>query len=98
MQAHTALSMQKSGSDALMQADSSCQLAPEDANDDDGNSHSIAWLKWTGAAVLFLEALIVSLPLSELQTSSHFCQAGLTESVFPVSPQQLCWRSLSDIW
>ena len=49
----------------LLQADSNCQLAPEDA-DDGGDGSSISWLKWTGAAVLFVEALIVS-SLSQCQ-------------------------------
>ncbi|KAL0021701.1 hypothetical protein WJX79_003719 [Trebouxia sp. C0005] len=40
-------------------ADINCQIGTvEDASDDQGSSHSIAWLKWTGAAVLFVEALI----------------------------------------
>ncbi|KAL0017808.1 hypothetical protein WJX77_001142 [Trebouxia sp. C0004] len=40
-------------------ADINCQIdTGEDASADKGSSHSIAWLKWTGAAVLFVEALI----------------------------------------
>ena len=59
-----------------LQADSSCQLSATggttaatgvtdgDADADTGSSDDIAWLKWTGAAVLFVEGLIVSRTLS----------------------------------
>ena len=46
-----------------LQADSNCQLAVtsstavEEATD---GGDDVTWLKWTGAAVLFVEALIVS--------------------------------------
>ena len=53
-----------------LQADSSCQLsataggvtANSEAVAEPGvaSSDNIEWLKWTGAAVLFVEALIVS--------------------------------------
>jgi len=44
-----------------LQADINCQIdTTGDASDDQGSSQSIAWLKWTGAAILFVEALIVS--------------------------------------
>lgn len=40
-------------------ADSSCQIDASDSTiSDNGSSHSIEWLKWTGAAILFVEALI----------------------------------------
>ena len=52
----------------IAQADSNCQLsatgsstaADADADSVTASSDDIAWLKWTGAAVLFVEALIVS--------------------------------------
>lgn len=42
-------------------ADSNCLIdatGVTDADDDTGSSHSIEWLKWTGAAILFVEALV----------------------------------------
>lgn len=48
----------------MWQADSSCQLAATGTAAAQDNvadvSQDIDWLKWTGAAVLFVEALIVS--------------------------------------
>lgn len=46
-----------------MQADSNCQLAVTSSTavvEATDNGDNINWLKWTGAAVLFVEALIVS--------------------------------------
>lgn len=56
----------------VLQADSSCQLSATAGGTTDGtastensgtaSSDNIEWLKWTGAAVLFVEGLIVSTP------------------------------------
>ena len=53
----------------ILQADSNCLIdatGVTDADDDTGSSHSIEWLKWTGAAILFVEALVVSAMLLQL--------------------------------
>lgn len=59
---------------SCLQADSNCSLtvtstSAEAASTDDSvetGSDNITWLKWTGAAVLFVEALIVSAPCIRL--------------------------------
>lgn len=49
----------------ILQADSNCLIDATGVTDadDTGSSHSIEWLKWTGAAILFVEALVVSVVL-----------------------------------
>lgn len=81
----------------VLQADSSCQLSATAgggiANNEDAvesgpdNSDNIEWLKWTGAAVLFVEGLIVRLPFAHF--TSH-CSTTIVVSCLLLPIQNAC--------